>query len=324
MKAWVCTALSGLDSLGYMEVDEPVPGPGEILVETRAYGLNFADALKTRGQYQLKQRPPFILGSEFSGICRAVGEGVGHLRPGDRVSGMKDQGAFADLAVAPALRCIRIPDAMDFETAAGIYSGYMTAWYGLVNRGRLNKGEQVLVLAAGGGTGLAAVNIAAALGARVTAVAGSEEKLGVARDKGARHCLNYREVDLEKELRALTDNEGFDLVFDPVGGDLFDCCSRRVAWNGRYLVVGFAAGRIPRLPVNLALVKGYSLVGVFADDFISREPENFQATIDALHQLYLEGRLAPHVQCPGSIEELPAVLANLEAGQVVGKWVLSR
>ena len=324
MKAWICTALDGPESLEWRDVDEPVPGPGEVLIETRACGLNFGDALKTHGAYQLDLPPPFVLGSEFAGVCVAVGQGVDDVAPGDRLNGMVPDGAFAERLVAVAGRCIAIPDHIPDTTAGGFYSGYLTAHYALVNRGALQAGETLLVLAAGGGTGLAAVDLGVALGAQVIAVAGSDEKLALAKERGAHLALNYKVADLEQALREQTGNRGVDVVFDPVGGDLFDTCCRRMAWGGRYLVVGFAAGRIPKFPVNLCLVKGFSLVGVFTDDYINREPVAYENAIADLQDMLRMGQLNPGISVAGELADLPGALSALHSGRALGKLVLER
>jgi NADPH2:quinone reductase len=322
VKALVCQKFGGPEDLVLEECEEPRAGPGQVLVRTAAVGLNFADTLMLSGAYQAALKPPFVAGSELCGTCIAVGSGVATIRPGQRVNARGPGGAFAEIALAPAERSHVIPDAMPFEVGAGFYSGYTTACYALKQRAQLQAGETLVVLAAGGGTGLAAVDLGVNMGARVIAVAGSDEKLALAGERGASTLINYKSTDLDAALREATDNQGADLIFDPVGADLFDVCVRRMRWNGRYLVVGFAGGRIPSLAANLCLVKGFAMLGVSADEVINREPEINLQNQRELGELYSAGKLKPEITVHQGLERIPALMQALNAGQTSGKLVV--
>jgi len=322
MKALMCRELSGTAALTLEEIDEPHPGPGQVAIQTAAVGLNFADALMLSGAYQATLKPPFVAGSELCGTCVAVGENVGSIDVGQRLNARGPGGAFAETAVVPAARCHVIPDAMSFETGAGFYSGYATAYFGLRQRAQLQAGETLVVLAAGGGTGLAAVDLGTTMGANVIAVAGADEKLAVARERGASTLINYKASDLEQALREATDNQGADVVFDPVGADLFDVCVRRMRWNGRYLVVGFAGGRIPSLRANLCLVKGFALLGVSADEMVNREPAVSAENMRELDELYCAGELKPEISVHQGLENICELMDALNGGQTAGKLVV--
>ncbi len=323
MDALVCSNLSGSDGLAVRRIPRPGPGPGEVLIEAQAWGLNYADALMSRGQYQTRREPPFVAGCEVSGVVVDTASDVSGIEKGDRVAALAPGDGFADFVCVDARRVMPLSNKMDFATGAGFYAGYATAMHALLQRGHLSAGETMMVLAAGGGTGLAAVDIGRALGAQVIGVAGSPEKLALAAERGAL-TINYRSADVAAEIRRLTDGRDLDVVFDPVGGDLFDLASRRVRWNGRYLVVGFASGRIPQFAVNLCLVKGYSLVGVFADEFMRREPEASLTNACRLNTLYDAGRLNPSIEVLDKMEAIPAALEAIERGRVLGKMVVRR
>lgn len=256
MKAVLCKAFGPAETLVLEEVASPVPKKNEILLDVHAAGVNFPDTLIIEGKYQFKPPFPFSPGGEAAGVVSAVGEKIGHLKPGDRVMALTGWGSFAEQVAVPGYNVLPIPAAMDFNTAAAFSMTYGTSMHALKQRGNLQPGETLLVLGASGGVGLAAVEIGKAMGARVIAAASSAEKLAVAKAAGADELINYSETSLKDEIKRLTDGNGADVIYDPVGGDLFDQAIRSIAWNGRLLVVGFASGRIPELPVNLALLKG--------------------------------------------------------------------
>jgi len=321
MRAVVCSELSGPASLQVQEVPRPVAGAGQVMIEARAWGLNFADVLMSHGKYQTRPALPFVSGCEVAGVIAEVGPGVDRFEVGARVAALAPGGGFAEWVAVDAHKVLPLSDRMDFATGAGFFASYATALHGLKQRGQLCKGETLLVLAAGGGTGAAAVDVGTALGAQVIAVAGSAEKLAFAARRGAR-LINYRQTDVPEEIRRLTAGQDVDVVFDPVGGDLFDGVCRRVRWNGRYLVVGFASGRVPALPVNLCLVKGYSLVGVFTDEFMRRAPEESSSNAHLLNQLFDAGRLLPNIVTADGIGSISRMLLEVQQGTVTGKAVV--
>jgi NADPH2:quinone reductase len=296
MKALVCEAYGSVDDLVYRDMPDPVPGPGEVLVAVKAIGVNFPDGLLVEGKYQARPECPFAPGSEISGDVVAVGDGVSQFEIGDRVLSLTTSfGAYAEKIVLPADVVHKIPASMSYETGAALLAATGTAHHGLRQRGQLKAGETLLVLGAAGGTGIAAVQIGKAIGARVIAACSTEEKLAFAKSQGADEGINYNTQDLKQAIKDLTNGRGVDVVYDPVGGDAFDVCSRSMAWNGRLLVVGFASGRIPELPVNLTLVKGYSVLGVFWGSFTIKQPEDHAANMRELFQWFERYR----AQCDG-------------------------
>src|SRR6476661_8320257 len=295
MKAVVCKQYGPPESLVYEELPSPKPGAGEVVISVKAASVNFPDVLIIQNKYQFKPPLPFSPGSELAGVVKEVGSGVTAFRPGDRVMAFTTYGAFAEEAKTEAARLLPLPEKMDFVTGAAFVLTYGTSDHALRDRAALKEGETLLVLGAAGGVGLAAIEIAKALGARVIACASSDEKLAVCRQHGADATINYAAEDLRERIKALTDGRGPDVVYDPVGGVYTEAAFRSIAWRGRLLVVGFAAGDIPKLPLNLALLKGCSIVGVFWGDFARREPQHFVDEIRLLGQWYAEGRLKPHV-----------------------------
>ncbi len=324
MRAWVCTALTGEDSLAFQEQPAPDCGPGQVLVRTRCVALNFPDVLITRGKYQFKLEPPFVPGSELAGDVLAVGEGVTDVAVGDRVLAMTGFGAFTEEAlVAPPLQQVmRIPERMSYEDAAAFNMTYGTAMHALHQRGRLQHGESVLVLGAAGGCGSAAVQIAKAMGATVIAGASTAEKCALARDFGADEVINYRESDLRDAVMALTDNKGVDVVFDPVGDDLFKPALRCVGWNGRYLVIGFAGGEIPQVGINYTILKSLSIVGVAYGVSAINDPAMNAGNFEQLFAWYEQGLLRPHIGRTFPCEGLPDALRDMHAGNALGKTVV--
>ena len=323
MKAVLCKQYGPPDSLALEELASPRAGPGEVVVSVKAASVNFPDVLIIQNKYQFKPPLPFSPGSELSGVVKEAGEGVSAYRPGDRVMAFTTYGAFAEEVKVDAARLLPIPGGMDFVAAAAFVLTYGTSDHALRDRGALQAGETLLVLGAAGGVGLAAVEIGKALGARVIACASSEEKLAVCREHGADAAVNYAAEDLRERVKALTDGRGVDVVYDPVGGPYSEPAFRSLAWRGRLLVVGFAAGEIPKLPLNLALLKGASIVGVFWGDFARREPRRFAESVHQLGHWYREGKLRPHVSQTLPLEKAAEALKLMAARQVKGKVVLT-
>jgi NADPH2:quinone reductase len=322
MKAIVCKAWGAPDSLVLENLPDPVPGPGQAVVEVRAAGVNFPDVLTVQGKYQVRPELPFTPGNEFAGIVRAVGPGVDAYQAGDRVIGFTRTGAFAEQVLAPVGDLVPMPPGMDFEVAASISVTYGTAHHALLDRGALQAGETLLVLGAAGGVGLAAVEIGKLLGARVIAAASSDARLAVCRDHGADVLINYETQDLREAIRAATGGEGVDVILDPVGGKYSEPALRSIAWRGRHLVVGFANGEIPRLPWNLMLLKGASVVGVFWGAFQRREPQANAAAMRGMMEAMMEGKLRPLVSARYTLEETAQALNDMAARKVTGKVVV--
>src|SRR5512145_1147378 len=323
MKAVLCKQYGPPDSLAIEEVESPHPGANEVVVSVKAASLNFPDVLIIQNKYQFKPPLPFSPGSELAGVVKEVGPGVERFKPGDRVMAFTTYGAFAEEVKTEATRLIRLPQKMDFVTGAAFLLTYGTTDHALRDRAALSSGETLLVLGAAGGVGLAAVEVGKALGARVIACASTGEKLAVCRDHGADETINYATEDLRERIRALTGGRGADVVYDPVGGPYSEPAFRSIAWRGRHLVVGFAAGEIPKLPLNLALLKGASVVGVFWGDFARREPARFAESVKQLTKWYAEGRLKPHVSQTFPLEKAAEALKAMAARQVKGKVVLT-
>ncbi|MBN6714846.1 NADPH:quinone oxidoreductase family protein [Pseudomonas capsici] len=323
MKALLCKAFGPADTLTLENVDSPAIKKNEILLDVQAAGVNFPDTLIIEGKYQFKPPFPFSPGGEAAGIISQVGEKITHLKPGDRVMALTGWGSFAEQVAVPGYNVLPIPEAMDFTTAAAFSMTYGTSMHALKQRANLQPGETLLVLGASGGVGLAAVEIGKALGARVIAAASSAEKLEVARNAGADELINYSETSLKDEVKRLTAGNGVDVIYDPVGGDLFDQAIRSIAWNGRLLVVGFASGHIPELPVNLALLKGASVVGVFWGSFAQRQPQENAANFKQLFDWYAEGKLKPLVSQVYPLERGAEAIEVLGKRSAVGKVVVS-
>ena len=322
MKAVLCKEYGPPDSLVIEEVPSPEPKKGEVLLEVHAAAVNFPDVLIIENKYQFKPPLPFSPGSELAGVVKAVGEGVTSFKPGDKVIAFTTFGAFAEEVKTEATRLLPLPEKMSFEEGASFILTYATSDHALRDRGALAAGETLLVLGAAGGVGLAAVEIGKALGARVIACASSAEKLAVCRSHGADETIDYATEDLRGRIKALTDGRGVDVVYDPVGGPYTEPAFRSVAWRGRLLVVGFAAGEIPKLPLNLALLKGASIVGVFWGDFARREPQRFAESARQLARWHVEGKLRPHVAEVFPLERTAEALKLMAARQVKGKVVI--
>jgi NADPH:quinone reductase len=322
MKAALCRTLDGPGAISIEDIPAPEPAPGEVAVRVRAAGLNFMDTLITRGRYQYKPSLPFSPAAEIAGDVQAVGPGVTGFRAGDRVCAYVGWGGAREITVAKAAALVGIPDAVDYATAAGLNVTYGTAMHGLIDRARLKAGETVAVLGASGGAGLAAVEVARQLGARVIAVASSGEKLAVCRQHGAHDVLNYTEQDLKQGLRDLTAGCGADVVYDCVGGVHAEQALRSIAWLGRFLVVGFAAGEIPRIPLNLVLLKCCDIVGVFWSEVAVREPEKQAANIACVMDWISKARLRPHVHARMPLEDIGKAIKLLDERTVRGKVII--
>ena len=322
MQAWFCETLSGPEGLVWKEVPTPQPGPGEVRVAIRAASLNFPDTLTVRGKYQFKPDLPFVPGSEYAGLVEAVGDGVTQLKVGDAVAAMGSTGGFATHGIAPARSVLKLPPGFALEDAAAFALTYGTTHHALVDRAALKAGETVLVLGAAGGVGTSAIQVAKAVGAKVIAGASSDEKCAFCRTLGADATINYATHNVRDALKELTGGKGPDVVYDPVGGDLAEPVFRSIAWRGRYLVIGFAQGSIPSLPLNLALLKGASIVGVFWGDFVRREPENSARGMAELAKWYAEGKIKPAIDLRLPMRELPAAYARMATRQVQGKVVM--
>jgi NADPH:quinone reductase len=322
VKAILCQAYGPPESLAVADVPPPVAGAGEVVVSMKAASLNFPDVLIIQGKYQVKPPLPFSPGSEMAGIVKAVGEGVTRVKPGDRVMAFTTYGAFAEEVKIDADRLTPIPEAMDFANASAFGIAYATSDHALRDRGALRAGETLLVLGAAGGVGLAAIEIGKAIGAYVIACASTDDKLSVCRAHGADETINYAREDLRARIRDLTAGRGADVVYDPVGGSYTEPALRSIAWRGRLLVVGFAAGEIPRIPLNLALLKGCAIVGVFWGDFARREPSQAADSLRQLTRWFADGRIRPHISATFPLERAPEALALMAARKVTGKVVL--
>ncbi|TSE22976.1 NADPH:quinone oxidoreductase family protein [Tepidimonas aquatica] len=326
MQAWQCDQPLGVEALRWSTLPTPEPGAGEVLVDIEAASLNYPDLLMIQGRYQHKPTPPFVPGAEFAGRVRAAGPGVTQLQPGQAVACLSGTGAFATQAVVPAALCVPLPPGMALTDAAAFIMTYATSYHALLDRGALRAGETVLVLGAAGGVGTAAIQIAKAAGARVIAAAGGADKCALAQRLGADAVLDYQQHtpggSLREELKRLTEGRGPDVVYDPVGGALAEPVFRSIAWRGRYLVIGFAGGPIPSLPLNLPLLKGASIVGVFWGEFARREPQANAAMLRTLLQGYQQGLYRPVIDSVLPMTELPQALARIAARQVRGKLVL--
>jgi NADPH2:quinone reductase len=323
MKAVLCKQFGPPETLVFQELPSPRPGDGEVVVSVRAASVNFPDVLIIQNKYQFKPPLPFSPGSELAGVVKEVGGGVQGWKPGDKVMAFTTFGAFAQEVKTDATRLIALPQGMDFVTGAAFLLTYGTTDHALRDRAALAADETLLVLGAAGGVGLAAVEIGKALGARVIACASSEDKLAVCREHGADATINYTTEDLRERVKALTEGRGADVIYDPVGGPYSEPAFRSIAWRGRHLVVGFAAGEIPKLPLNLALLKGAAVVGVFWGDFARREPKRFAASVNQLSKWFVEGRLRPHVSQALPLEKAAEALKLMAARQVKGKLVLT-
>jgi NADPH2:quinone reductase len=322
MHAWLCETLEGVEKLRWAELPTPEPKAGEVRIAIKAASLNFPDLLTVKGQYQFKPPLPFVPGSEFSGLVEAVGEGVAQLKAGQAVACVGASGGFGTHACVSAASVMPLPPGFDLVDAAAFALTYGTSYHALLDRGQMKPGETVLVLGAAGGVGTAAIQIAKTGGARVIAAVSSDAKAEFCKKLGADATLNYASGNVRDAIKALTDGKGPDIVYDPVGGELAEPVFRSMAWRGRYLVIGFAQGSIPSLPLNLPLLKGTSIVGVFWGEFVRREPRAGAATLAQLAQWYREGKIKPAIDCRLPMSEVRAAYARMGTRMVQGKVVL--
>ena len=323
MHAWICDNPIGPEALTWNDLPTPQPQAGEVRVAIRAASLNFPDLLIVQNKYQMKPPLPFTPGSEYAGVIDDVGEGVTQFRVGDAVAAFGGMGGFATHACVNAQLVMPLPEGFAFEDAAAFICTYGTTHHALVDRAELKAGETVLVLGAAGGVGTAAIQVAKAVGARVIAAASSDGKCALCRDLGADATINYSTANIRDELKALTGGKGPDVVYDPVGGDLAEPVFRSIAWRGRYLVIGFAQGAIPSLPLNLALLKGASIVGVFWGDFARREPQRHAKAMAELSSWYAQGRIKPVLDQTLPMTELQTAFKRMGSREVRGKLVLT-
>ncbi|WP_432379595.1 NADPH:quinone oxidoreductase family protein [Duganella sp. P38] len=322
MKAVVCEAWGNPDALAVKELQDLEAGAGEVVIDVHAAGVNFPDVLIVQGKYQFKPALPFVPGSEVSGVIRSVAADVTTFKPGDRVIAFVPTGGFGQQLLAPAQAVIPMPPAMEFDTAAAITLTYGTSYHAIIDRAKLEAGENMLVLGAAGGVGLAAIEIGKALGARVIACASTDEKLEVCRQHGADVLINYSKEDLREAVKAATGGKGADVIYDPVGGEYSEAALRSIAWGGRHLVVGFANGDIPRLPLNLTLLKGASLVGVFWGEFTKRNPKANMANMGQLLKWLHEGKIKPHISARYPLDQAAQALNDMAARKVTGKVIV--
>lgn len=322
MRAVRIHELTGPSGLRVDEVPEPKVGPGEVLLDVKAAGVNFPDLLLSYGKYQFRPDPPFVPGGEAAGVVRAVGAGVTKVAPGDRVATTMIHGGYAEVLVVPEPMVVKIGDAVGFEPAAATLLTYCTTLHALVDRATLKAGDTLLVLGAAGGVGIAAVQLGKLLGARVIAAASTDEKVAFCKEQGADEAIVYGREDLKERVKVLTSGQGANVIYDPVGGSLAEPALRSIAWEGRYLVVGFAAGDIPKIPLNLVLLKGCQLVGVFWGSFAMRDPERNRAHATQLFTWVQEGKLRPQVDTVLPFDKAGEALERIARRDVKGKIVL--
>ena len=322
MHAWLCTNPTGVDALSWQELPTPTPAAGEVLIEIKAASLNFPDLLIVQNKYQMKPPLPFVPGSEYAGVVQAVGTDVTHLKVGQHVACLSGTGGFATHTLAPAALCMPLPAGFPFVDAAAFIMIYATSHHALMDRAQLKAGETVLVLGAAGGVGTAAIQIAKIAGARVIAAASTDEKCALCKSIGADDVINYTSENLRDQLKLLTGGIGPNVIYDPVGGDMSEQAFRSIAWRGRHLVVGFASGPTPSLPLNLPLLKGASIVGVFWGGFAKAEPKANAAMMTELAAWYAQGKIKPVIDSTMPMAELKAAYAHMGSRGVKGKLVM--
>ncbi len=322
MKAILCTAFGPPEALKYEEIASPHAGKGQVVVSVQACSVSFPDTLIIQGLYQFKPQMPFSPGGEIAGIVKEVGEGVERLQVGDRVMGFNGWGGFAEEMVLDANRVLPMPAQMDFATAATVIMTYGTSQYALKNRGQLLPGETLLVLGASGGVGLAALQIGKIMGARVIAAASSDEKLAICKQHGADELINYSREDLKERVKVLGGKKGIDVIYDPVGGSYAEAALRGMGWGGRYLVIGFTAGEIPRIPLNLTLLKGCSIVGVFWGAFTEREPQRNREYLQELLGWFEKGKIKTYISTTYPLARAADALNDMMQRKVIGKAVV--
>jgi len=322
MRAVLCKEWGGEDKLVVEEIPAPPIREGAVRVAVHAAGVNFADLLLIAGQYQEKPAFPFVPGAEAAGVITEVGAGVSHLKVGDRVMALTGLGAYAEETVVDAPKLMRIPANMDFASAASFPVAYGTSHGALEWRARLQPGECLLVTGAAGGVGLTAVEIGKAMGANVIACAGSADKLAIARQHGADHLIDYSREDIRERVKAITGGRGADVIYDPVGGDAFDASLRSIAWGGRIIVIGFAAGRVPQIPANIVLVKNIDVIGFYWGSYQAHKPELLRSSFAQLFKWFEEGKIKPHVSLQFPLEQCGDALEALRTRRSTGKVVL--
>lgn len=322
MKALLCEAYGPIDNLVVKDIPSPVPGPKQLLVEVKAAAVNFPDALMVQGLYQVKPPLPFTPGAEISGIVKTVGAEVKHYKAGDRVIALTSTGGFAEECIVESAKAMPLPTGMDFETGAALVLTYCTSLHGLKDCGHLKAGETLVVLGAAGGVGISAIEIGKAMGARVIAAASSDDKLELCRKVGADDTVNYSTENLKDRINELTGGKGADVVYDPVGGPYTEPAVRALAWRGRLLIIGFAAGEIPKIPLNLALLKERSLIGVYWGDSTKHDPTGHLANLHQLHEWFAAGRIRPVVSERFPLSAAKDAIASIANRQVKGKIVV--
>jgi NADPH2:quinone reductase len=322
MKALLCNAFGPLEKLTIQEIPKPRPAPGQVLLDVKASSLNFPDALMAQGLYQVKPPLPFSPGTEMAGVIVETGSDVQDFKPGDRVIAIAGWGGFAEECAVDAGRLIPLPEGMDFDMGAAFLYTYETSLHGLRDRGRLEAGETLLVLGAAGGVGLAAVEIGKVLGARVIAAASSKDKLALCKQLGADETIEYVSENLRDRINELTGRRGVDIVFDPVGGAYTETALRATAWGGRLLVIGFAAGDIPKIPINLALLKERSIVGVYWGESVKHDPEGHARNVKQLVEWLAAGKVNPVISERVPLSEAAAAMKRMITRQVKGKIVV--
>ncbi|MFL2805179.1 MAG: NADPH:quinone oxidoreductase family protein [Gammaproteobacteria bacterium] len=322
MKAYVCREFGPVESHKVEEIEDPRAEAGQVVVDVKAAGVSFPDVLIVQGKYQFQPPFPFSPGGEIAGVISEVGEGVVDWKIGDRVIAMTGNGGIAEKVVAFEMTLMPLPETMDFRDGAAFPLNYGTTYHALKQRGQLQAGETLLVTGAGGGVGTTAIEIGKAMGARVIAAASTDEKLEIAKNLGADEVINYSDGELKEKVKALTDGLGADVIYDPIGGDIFLQCMRCINWKGRVLVIGFASGPIPEVPTNLALLKGCSIVGVFWGRFTGAEPEENSKNFDELFALHAEGKLKPQITKSYSLDDAAEAISSLENRKATGKVVI--
>jgi NADPH:quinone reductase len=323
MRALVCKQFGPIDQVGFEDLPIPVPKPGHVVIEIKAASLNFPDALIVQGLYQVKPPFPFVPGSEYAGIVHAVGEGVTHLKAGDRVLCIGGTGGFAEYAEVFAKQVFPMPPAMSFEQAAAFVFTYGTSLWALKNVGQLQAGETLLVLGASGGVGTAAIQLAKIIGATVIAAASSEEKLALCKSLGSDHTINYSKDNWRDEVTAIVGKKGLDMVYDAVGGPYAEPALRSLGWHGRFLVVGFAAGDIPKIPLNLALLKERRIMGVYWGESMTQAPKGHLENMQSLARYFAEGKVAPAITKIYKLADVKQALRDLAGRKVIGKVVVT-
>ena len=322
MKAWLCENPVGVQALKWTELPTPTPGADEVLIRIQAASLNFPDLLIVQNKYQMKPALPFVPGSEYAGVIEAVGSDVKHLKVGQTVACLSGTGGFATHTLAPAKLCLPLTPSFNAVDAAAFIMIYATSFHALVDRAELQAGETVLILGAAGGVGSSAIQIAKAVGAKVIAAASTDEKCALCRQLGADEVINYTNGDFREQVKALTQGKGPDVIYDPVGGEFSEPAFRSIAWRGRYLVVGFAAGPIPALPWNLSLLKGASIVGVFWGDFAKREPQKNAEMMVTLTDWYEHKKIKPFIDSTMPMDQLMQAYERMNSRAVQGKLVM--